>query len=255
MICPPSHAHAASTTCPTRHGCACASCRQAAAAYRHARALGGRRTVDAHVVRQHLDLLTRAGMVPACIARAASVPLRETYRLLRVDPSTRIRTATAAQILAVAPAAARRCSGDHLVAARGARRRLQALQFCGWSLAALSAETGLAATELARVGRQQRIAHRIANIVALAYDRLWDAPPPTSTARARAASTRVRAYARSHGFRSPLAWDDIDGDLPAAPRGRGEETVDDVAIELHLRGEPVPLHRGERRQLRRMRAA
>lgn len=255
MICPPSHTHAASTTCPTRHGCTCAPCRRAAAAYRHARALGGRRTIAADVARDHLAFLERAGMQPACIARAARVAPAEIYRLRRPGQLTRVRVTTAMQLLAVAPSASRRCDGTHLVPAIGARRRLQGLQFCGWSLAAIAAEAGATTAELARVTRQRRVAHRIVNLVAAVYDRLWDAPPPTSTARERSVANRVLTYARSHDFQSPLAWDDIDDDLPAAPRSAGEEIVDEIALEMHGRGEAVQLHRGERRVLRRLRAA
>lgn len=255
MICPPSHAHAGSTTCPTRHGCACAPCRRAAAAYRHARALGGRRMIDAGVAREHLAFLGRNGMQPVCIARAGGVPPREIYRLLHASPSTRVRAATAVQLLAVAPASARRCDGNHLVPALGTRRRLQALQFCGWSLTAIAAEAGATTAELARATRQRRVAHRIANLVAIVYDRLWDAPPPTSTARERSVEHHVRTYARSHGYRSPLAWDDIDDGPPAPLHGDDEEIVDELALELHGLGEAVQLHRGERRVLRRLRAA
>jgi lambda repressor-like predicted transcriptional regulator len=104
------------------------------------------------------------------------------------------------------------------------QRRIRALRAIGYTLRALSAETGLHVDRLdimstaAPFGRQEltkRVNADTARVVADAFDRLFDKP---------GGSVRAVNDARKKGWAPPLAWDDASiGDPAAKPfMGVGE---------------------------------
>lgn len=257
-VCPVGHTHGLTPTCYRSHKCGCANCRKANRVrcyeYKKQRAYG-RPTgtlVPAAPTQAWLADLLAAGMTPATIAKAAGVDL-STVRHIRAGGITarrrpaaefRIYQSTASKILSVdadlalLPATVR-------VVARGARRRLQALGARGWSLGELARRLDLGRCRLERACQQQWIAQSLHQAIAGLYDQLWDQEPPTDTRSGRVARTMALTRARAAGWVPPLAWDDIDTD-PAPPTVDSAPVVDDVAIALALRGEPVRLTAVER---------
>jgi hypothetical protein len=129
------------------------------------------------------------------------------------------------------------------VTAIGARRRITALFWLGWS-----PETLAAATELSeRVFRwtphelKRGCAQDLLDRIGGAYDQLWDTPPPARTAEERAAAAASARHAREVGWAPPMAYDDDeidkpDGGLvpgwkrPETPVPRGGGLIDDIGF-------------------------
>lgn len=112
---------------------------------------------------------------------------------------------------------------EHPVDATGTRRRLQALVWCGWSLARLSARLG-GNDELARkILGHRRVTAATERAARVLYGELWDQAPPEDGPWDRRAAARARNYARRHGFVPPAAWDDDEIDDPAATPADGWE--------------------------------
>jgi hypothetical protein len=138
---------------------------------------------------------------------------------------------------------------------------LEALHANGWSGAELGRLLGITfeAVFTIRTARHDiypASAQRIADL----YDQIWDKPPSGRHA------VRTSRWAASKGFAPPLAWDDdtIDNpdaepyrppvrvdwthpDRPPAPLRRHEAPpVDNIAVELAMRGDKVRLTQAER---------
>jgi hypothetical protein len=105
----------------------------------------------------------------------------------------------------------------------GARRRITALMYNGWSPAALSAASGLPEAVFtyqpdslarARTGTLERVAGL--------YERLWKAPPPRRTEAEQAEADQAADHGRRVGFAPPMAYDD---DLIDLPEGRADPKV------------------------------
>lgn len=100
--------------------------------------------------------------------------------------------------------------------ATGTRRRIEALVWCGWSLARLSARLGDDPSHARKILRSQRVTAATERAVRALYDELWDQAPPQDGPYDQRAAVRARNYARKHRFAPPLAWDDDSIDDPAA---------------------------------------
>jgi hypothetical protein len=98
----------------------------------------------------------------------------------------------------------------------GTRRRLRALAARAWSPEAIEHETGIPA---AITRRELDGRDGIADIVASAYDRLWDRQPPSVTPEQRKAARAIEDRAARSGWPPPMAWDD---DLIDRPDGQPE---------------------------------
>lgn len=135
------------------------------------------------------------------------------------------------------------------VPARGAQRRLRALNCRGWSAARLAAELDVHESTIETLlhgegGWITNVGHAV---VANLFNRLWDQEPPCSTAAQRLEVQNTISRALDCGWVPPMAWDDIDHDeSPAAPGTEAEPIIDDIAIEQAIGGARIRLTTEER---------
>ncbi len=207
-------------------------CRPANAAYERARyrlqAYGRWEPyTGAQPPRTHVRHLMEAGIGVPRIAELAGVPYPTLCNLLYGSPSqgvlppARIRTATAAKILAVSPGETALAPGA-LVDATGTRRRVQALIALGHSEKTLAPMIPMAPEHLRRIARgHSTVSARTARAVRALYDRMWDQSPPRATAAQRATASKCRARAEGKGWVPPLVWDDDTIDDPSAQPASG----------------------------------
>lgn len=293
-------------TPPHRHGtraayvkdrCRCGPCtaanRRAEAERARARAYGcWQPYVDATAARRHVQELRTAGIGLRRIAAVSGVSYGSLAALLYGDrrtdraPSRRIRPNTEAALLAVSPGPDSVAPGTRLDAT-GTRRRLQALVARGWPQARLAHLLGRRRDSVGRLLAASTVTAATAREVRALFDRIWSTPPPEHTAAERAAVEQARALAAGRGWRSALAWDDIDTDpdpaagrrtgaaphrrRPAAPdgcdrprrdgeptssgaaRARGlggrDDHLDEVAVERAMAGDRVALTKAERAEV------
>lgn len=142
-----------------------------------------------------------------------------------------------------------------LISAVGTHRRIQALQYAGWSLQRQARILGVSMQSIQSILQRPRILPATAAHFARVYSILWDQTPPMGTPGERSATSRSRINARRRGFAPALAWDDDTIDDPAAkPEGIATGTealrvgdVDDIAVQLAVAGERVRLTPAERR--------
>lgn len=248
--------------------------------------------VDAAAARRHVKELRTAGLGLRRIAAVSGVSYGSLAALLYRDwgagrtPSRRIRPSTEAALLSITPSADNMAPGS-LLDAVGTRRRLQALVTVGWPPARLAHLLGRRRDSVGRLLQARTVTGGTAREVRALFDRIWSAPPPEPTERDRAAVHQARALAARHGWRSALAWDDIDtdpdpvdGELTGASPRQGRRTtrncakrpgcgvkptnsgapatrnhamsdyhLDEVAVERAMNGDPVALTKAERAEV------
>ncbi len=256
-VCPASHRHGETPTCYRDHKCGCGDCRHANRVrmnvYNKKRAYGYPTSdlTDAAPVQAWIRDLMAVGMTPVSIAEAAGLSRSAVRRILSGGVSTeragrpyRIQRATATAIMSVR-ADITILSPDVRVTARGAHRRLEALEARGWSLSELNRRLGLRRCRLHRACQQRWIPAALYLQIADLYDQLWDQDPPIATRGQRVARSIALHRAAAAGWVPPLGWDDIDTDPAPAVIDDGP-VVDEIAIHLALRGEPVALTAIER---------
>lgn len=203
--------------------------------------------VDATAARRHVQQLMAARIGLRRVADLSGVPHGSLTKLLHGDPRTgrppsrRIRPATEAALLAVAPTVGNVAPGT-VIDATGTRRRLQALLTRGWPQAHLAHLLGRRRTNVGRLLQARTVTGRTERDVRALYDRIWHTPPPQRTARERAAADQARALAARHGWQPPLAWDDIDTD-PDPATGTGPLPA---ATATPHTGQPPAGHRSPR---------
>lgn len=212
--------------------CKCEGCREAKRVYAYRRyqlqALGRWQPFsDAGAARAHVQALMAAGIGSARVARLAGVPPSTVSHLLYgsprrgIPPSTRLRTESAARLLAVR-AVPQNLAGRRYVDAAGTRRRLQALATQGHPVRAVARILGADESSLGEISRGRgSVTAGLARGVATVYDRLWDQPPPEGTKGERIAAVKTRRHAERQGWAPPLAWDDDTLDDPAAEPAQG----------------------------------
>jgi len=223
-VCPPEHPHDLEG-CWREHGCRCTACRHLRKMerqrHRHRlRAYGredqiGGRTITVATVREHvvrLQSATGAGLER--IADAAGVSrsvLLDVYFGPRgadkarreTDPSRRKMSAATAELILgltaeeVEPA---------VVSSIGASRRLQGLVAIGYTQTELAERLGMGVGNLSPIvtGKRQRVHRKTSDAIRELFKELWRVPKEGPSA------DRARMLARSHGWVSGLAWDDID---------------------------------------------
>ena len=152
--------------------------------------------------------------------------------------------ATARKLLAVTPDSST-LAAQGRVNGRGTRRRLQALAAIGWNHHEIARRLGYPRWKVNKALEGAYVDIRVHDDIAALYDELWDQQPPTHTRAQRVGRSYALTVARRHGWLPPLAWDDIDTDDEPAVVDE-EPVVDEVAIDLALRGERVRLTREER---------
>lgn len=133
----------------------------------------------------------------------------------------------------------------------GTARRLQALVAIGYSQTALCQRLGLPSSNLALLihGKRPNVWKKTHDRVDALFAQCWSQPILGES------GDRARRLAAKHGWVVPLAWDDIDdpaekpnieGEKVVKVKGKKPVLIDDIAIELALRGEKVKLTPAER---------
>lgn len=260
-VCPPDHKHGITPTCYRVHKCGCAECRAAntTRCYERKKLIAYGRydcgMSSTSPVKVHIGVLLRHGMTVNAIAAAADVSA-DTVRAIwfgsknkggrgRGASPARIHRSTAEKLLAVAQDLSS-LPPEVKVSSRGMCRRIEALGTLGWAQTRLARMLGISQSRMARILTSKTpIPAELHNAAAALYEQLWQSHAPHDTRYDRAVYTCALEYARVHRWLPPMAWDDIDtDDEPAVVDG--EPVVDDVAIDLALRGEHVRLTREER---------
>lgn len=180
---------------------------QSTFAPRHAAAS---RYVTAEPLRAHLEVLASARMSRSEIESASGVSRLTLLRLVRGDLD-QVTPATAAAVLAVAPAPLR--TQQHgWVDGTGTRRRLRALSVLGWPASELATQLGTSQSGVRRLMEDGHLcsASTRARVIAI-YDQLWDQRPAPSRE-----SHIARRRAEERGWSPALVWDDDTIDDPAA---------------------------------------
>lgn len=224
----------------TQHKCRCEPC--VTHHYRHQkrytvdRAAGRAHLVDAQPLRDHVALLTAAGMSQWDITIAAGWKSRNALACaLKAD---RVTPKTMSRVMAITTPPVTRRNG--YVDATGSRRRLQALSVMGYTFRNIAHRLGnLDQSTYVYIanGETATIRRRTAQSIAELYDELWDKP---------GASKRSTCIALRKGYAPPLAWDDDTIDDPGArPTGiagkrvsskRRAEMVEDFIDTLGTHG-------------------
>lgn len=208
------------------------------------------RFMPAEQVQDHYYLLAAAGISAHQIAGITGLSVRA----VRAAGET-IRTGTqrhglvdrkAGELILGVHADTTDLPADARVLAVGAKRRVQALIALGWTVDQISAwlRVPAATVDALLTPTTVFVSARAHRTIAKVYrDHFGEVPPvkdPASLDRAR-----------TNGWRTGMAWDDIDMDaVPASAltaTGHGAEViVDDVAVEQAMKGNHVVLHQAER---------
>lgn len=261
-ICPTDHRHGESGTCYVHHQCRCEDCvsSQSRRNYRRLqlKAYGRYDTglVDVAPVREHMLMLGEYGIGYKRVAALAGIGITPARNILwgRQDPGPRkgemlkrVKRETAEAVLKVKPDIANLAKGQS-IPSTGTLRRLQALVVAGWSLSKLGAQLGIGATNMPSLMQRDRVQVKTHMEVVELFDRLWNVEPPHEEWRDKIAYARTLKFAKARRWLPALAWDDLDTDVePPAIEG-GEDTIDEMAVELAIEGERVRLTPAERRE-------
>lgn len=204
--------------------------------------------VDAQPVRDHLAVLSEAGIGYKRAAKLAGVSVTAVQTVLyhhpdRPDagPAKRVKRETAEKILAVEPSLDILGDGA-LVPSRGPARRVQALVARGWSQEKIAARAGITSQRMRPILDGVPATAATVRAVNALYEELWDQAPPEGTHRDKIAASRARGRAARLGWVPPAAWDDIDHDEQpyqgADIRATAEERLDELEF-LVAAGTPV----------------
>lgn len=214
-----------------KDGCRCDPCTTAARVYEQRRRrdrLYGITAglVDAQPVRDHLAVLSAAGIGYKRAAKLAGVSVTTVQTILYnhpdrpfSGPAKRVKESTAEKLLAVQPVLELVSDGTY-VPARGAARRIQALVARGWSQAKLADRIGITDQRIGPLLRGGNATAGTVRSIHQVYEELWDQAPPLATHRDRLAASRARNHAQRSDWAPPAAWDDIDHDPAPAARRR-----------------------------------
>lgn len=242
-----------------KDGCRCDPCTTAARVYEQRRRrdrLYGITAglVDAQPVRDHLAVLSAAGIGYKRAAKLAGVSVTTVQTILYnhpdrpfSGPAKRVKESTAEKLLAVQPVLDLVSDGTY-VPARGAARRIQALVARGWSQAKLADRIGITDQRIGPLLRGGDATAGTVRSIHQVYEELWDQAPPLATHRDRLAASRARNHAQRNGWAPPAAWDDIDHDsapqLGTDIRLTAEERLDDLEFLIDA---GTPVHEAARR--------
>lgn len=251
-VCPPDHKHGKNATCYGGHGCRCSQCREShrVRCDRRRREIAYGRwsgLIDAAPAREHVNAMRGSGWTVRDIALTAGLSEHVVTRVSRNDGQT-ILGSTAAALLAVSDSRADLLPG-RLVDATGTVRRLRALVFMGWTVKELMRRIGSNPSYGHRIMSSAQVFERTRARVIGLYEELWDQVPLETTGEERFLARRARRHARTHGWVGPLAWDDdtIDDAAATPPEAAEPLGLDEIAIELSIRGDQPRLTQAERR--------
>lgn len=217
--CPKPEGHPHGTARAFYAGCRCQDSRDAYNALRRKQyrlLTYGRRVpdefVDAAPTRDKLAVMRAAGMSNEQIGGHVGLAATTVAIILSDNARPTVRASTARTVAAAPlPRITRAEAGrDGYLLTIGTARRLRALTANGWSLKAMSEETGMhrGTLQALRLAERTRVQRDVAARVAEAYDRLWNATPPARNSHERGAITVARKHAAAQGWLPPMAWDD-----------------------------------------------
>lgn len=201
--------------------------------------------VRATKVRNHIRQLNALGVSINDVARAAGVPERTVASIASGGVQSMHREWWVDQILSVDH---RPHPSQRRALTIGARRRVQALGFIGYPQHMIETEIGVNRAVLAAFFRHQVMPYGRWKAIADVYEAWSGTPGPSDFSR------RV---ARSKGWASPLAWEDLDIDDPhATPDLIGDRTApvatDMVAVRKALAGYRIHLTVKEKQEAVRL---
>ena len=210
--------------------------------------------VDAQPVRDHLAVLSEAGIGYKRAAKLAGVSVTAVQTVLyhhpdrpEAGPAKRVKRETAEKILAVEPSLDILGDGA-LVPSRGTARRVQALVARGWSQEKIAARAGITSQRIRPILDGAPATAATVRAINALYEELWDQAPPEGTHRDKIAASRARGRAARLGWVPPAAWDDIDHDehpyQGADIRATAEERLDELEFLIDA---GTPVHEAVRR--------
>lgn len=250
--CPSSHKHGLTGTCYS-HGCGCDDCREGHTERSRARrkriAYGRHQNwrVDKTVARDRVVALRDLGWTITGIADAGGVAVSAVQELVATRyKRTHRDTADAILTIPLEPPAK---AMWNRVPSLGARRRVEALMFMGWSAALIEQHTGMGDRYLMNAVTKPLIEDTTHQRIVEVFDRLWNQSPPLTDKFSRGSYTRTRKLARERGWVGPLHWSDIDTD-PNPPTVEPDDSpyIDDVKVARALAGEHHKLTHAEKRE-------
>lgn len=213
MICPPEHRHGETSTCYDKHKCRCGDCIAWRREYTRRirdwkrQGLPTSMYVDAAPYRERIQHALARGASLGGIARQTGVAYN-TVNLVAAGRTLSINPDTADKLERLKGAPTNR------IPAYKVRRRLEALQAIGYSLANVAREVGCSPEALQRICRGEResvkgvLARRVAAFYRAHENRPYEGPE----------AALALARARRLGFAVPAAWDCID-DPAEQPKG------------------------------------
>lgn len=169
---------------------------------------------DAAPARGHVVALRALGWTHEQIAEAAGTSTWVPHKL--TTGATRYLLAESEAAILAVPLMPR--ASHRGVDGTGTYRRLEALQWMGWTLTEIAGRVGLRPHTLTTLrSRGEMVSHRVALAMAAVYEQLSHQPGP---------SRMTATKARRRGYAPPLAWDtDTIGNPAARPRGVRRELV------------------------------
>ena len=209
--------------------------------WKHERAHGLTRTMDAAPVAEHITMLLAAHWSLRGIAEAAGCAVAIPHRINQGHQS-RVRRDLGIRLLSVTPESIRtRGNRDGFVLNLGARRRIRAMLAMGHrhvdiTEAMTTTEPTIGTTsQMVLHQKGEWIARRTHDAVLGAYNELSMRTGP---------STKTARWAVKLHYAPPLAWDDIDDPNESPNLGEPEATdeeIDEVAVRRIIGGSP-PTH-------------
>lgn len=210
--------------------------------------LAAARFVDPEPVQAHILTLEAAGMSASAIAALAECHEAAIVRIATGagEFAVPVHRETADRILLI-PIELTAMPTLNQLPSRGSRRRIQALGAMGWSTTLLAREAGIPEHSLEAVLSTPLISVSKERAISGLFRKLWDQPAPEGTPDEQFHKICALSRAESEGWVTALAWDDIDQDDDPAPTPRHDAgLVDEVAIQLAITGQLVPLTARER---------
>lgn len=249
-ICPDDHKHGETPTCYRAHKCSCVPCCEANTERGRARkalleqGLPTSSKVPVRPVQEHITDLLVAGLPRVTIAAMARVSIETLFDIESASPAHKIYPATANKILSV-DANLDFVPSHLLVTARGVQRRIRALAARGWSDEEIAHRLAWTETRCESIYKAEPVRAWVHQELSDLYEEIWNTEPPATTLAECAVRDRTIRRARKMGWAPPVAWDDIDADEAPDAVEVDPDLIDEVAVELALRGDRVRLSEAE----------
>jgi hypothetical protein len=130
------------------------------------------------------------------------------------------------------------------IPALGTQRRIQGLQYIGWTLTDIGRVAGgVSNTAIGLILTRETVAPETAERIKTVFRHLL--------AKGNGGSTITTARAKARGYASPFAWENIDdpNETPTVVRNPDRREMDPIAIDLAVAGEKVELNLREREEV------